>query len=130
MLVTAEIAGCSTGPLVVREYAAPRPAPVQLAEADTPDTVLWQPVIVLPADGKTTLNFHLGTATGGYEVVIAGHTTNGRLGAVRGHIVVTTPPTPASPVGPSVPTGSVPPTIPVAPGPPPAPQAPPAPPMP
>ena len=83
-------AGCSTpiSPLVVREYAAPRPAPVQLAEADTPDTVLWQPVIVLPADGKTTLNFHLGTASGGYEVMIAGHTTNGRLGAIRGHINV------------------------------------------
>ena len=72
-------------PLVVREYAAPRPgSPDEL----TPDTVLWQPVIVLPADGKTTVPFHLGHAPGGYQVIIAGHTLDGRLGAVRGIIPV------------------------------------------
>lgn len=117
-------------PLVVREFAAPRPTLVQLADHDTPDTVLWQPVIVLPADGKATLNFHLGSATGGYRVVIAGHTADGRLGATRGLILVAPAPTPASPILPGGPGGSVPPTIPVAPGPQPAPQAPPAPPAP
>lgn len=115
-------------PLVVREYAAPRPTPVQLADSDTPDTLLWQPVIVLPADGKATLSFHLGAATGGYDVVIAGHTTDGRLGAVRGHIA--TKPAPTQLVPTEVPTGSVPPLVPVAPAPPPAPQAPQAPPAP
>jgi hypothetical protein len=70
-------------PLVVREYAAPRPLPAADAELDVPDTVLWHPVIVLPTDGKTTLAFALGSAPGGYELVVAGHTLDGRLGAER-----------------------------------------------
>jgi hypothetical protein len=77
-------------PLVVREYAAPRPQPPLSADTSE-DTVLWQPVIVLPADGKATLTFHLGAAPGGYQVVVAGHTADGRLGATRG-LIKTTPP--------------------------------------
>ncbi len=104
-------------PLVVREYAAPRPASIQVPDAtEAPDTVLWQPVIVLPADGKATLTFHLGAAPGGYQLVIAGHTADGRLGATRGLIAVSRPQT-AAPVGPGAPAGAVPPTVPVAPGP-------------
>jgi hypothetical protein len=73
----------------VREFAAPRPAPAPLPDAlDPPDTVLWQPIIVLPADGKAVLPFHVGSAPGGYEVVIAGHTLDGRLGSIRGMILV------------------------------------------
>ena len=113
---TAQQARVLVPPLVVREYAAPRPTPIQLSDAEAPDTVLWQPVIVLPADGKATLTFHLGAAPGGYQVLIAGHTADGRLGATRGLIPVTRPPTPM-PVGPGAPGGSVPPIIPVAPGP-------------
>ncbi len=66
-------------PLAVREYAAPRPG---AADAH-PDTVLWRPLIVLPTDGTTTLSFFPGPAAGGYEVVVAGHTPDGRLGTVR-----------------------------------------------
>ena len=78
-------------PLVVREYAAPRPAVAPFPEAlDAPDTVLWQPVIVLPSDGRTVVNFHLGNALGGYRVVVAGHTADGRLGETR--MVITTSP--------------------------------------
>lgn len=67
--------------LVVREYAAPRPGSDGIhPEADT---ILWQPVIVLPSDGKTTLHFHLGNAPGGYQVIVAGHTPDGRLGSTR-----------------------------------------------
>ena len=103
-------------PLVVREYAAPRPVPTQVpAAADAPDTVLWQPVIVLPADGKATLTFHLGAAPGGYQLVIAGHTADGRLGATRGLIPVFPTRTPT--IVPGAPAGAVPPTVPVAPGP-------------
>jgi hypothetical protein len=69
-----------TPPLVVREYAAPRPG---AGETVTGDTVLWQPLIVLPTDGKTTLTFSLGDAPGGYQVVVAGHTLDGRIGTVR-----------------------------------------------
>jgi hypothetical protein len=70
-----------TAPLIVREYAAPRPGSRDSAELDG-DTVLWKPVIVLPTDGKTTLRFHLGNAPG-YEVIVAGHTPDGRIGSVR-----------------------------------------------
>lgn len=68
-------------PLVVREYAAPRPGP-KGTDGDG-ETLLWHPVIVLPADGKTTLEFGLGSAPGGYQVLVAGHTPDGRLGSVR-----------------------------------------------
>jgi hypothetical protein len=99
-------------PLVVREFAAPRPAAAPLPDAaDAPDTVLWQPVVVLPADGKATFTFALGAAPGGYRVVVAGHTADGRLGAARDFIPVAraaaadavapgAPPVPAAPVAP------------------------------
>src|SRR5207237_1383151 len=46
-------------PLVVREYAAPRPGARDPHDPgpDDPDTVLWQPLLVLPADGKATVRF-------------------------------------------------------------------------
>jgi hypothetical protein len=66
-------------PLAVREYAAPRPG----AGADHPDTVLWRPLIVLPTDGTTTLSFFPAAAAGSYDVVVAGHTPDGRIGTVR-----------------------------------------------
>ncbi len=69
-----------TAPLVIREYAAPRPG---AKDAHDSDTVLWQPVIVLPSDGKTTLRFNLGNAPSGYQVIVAGHTLDGRIGSVR-----------------------------------------------
>jgi hypothetical protein len=92
-------------PLVVREYAHPRPSPAPLPGAgDAPDTLLWRPVIVLPHDGKAVLSFAMGDAPGGYRVVVAGHTADGRLGEARAVIGV-------------APGGSVPPGVPVAPGP-------------
>ena len=69
-----------TPPLVVREFAAPPPA---AGNPTADDSILWQPVIVLPTDGKTTLHFHLGAAPGGYQVIVAGHTLDGRIGSVR-----------------------------------------------
>ncbi|HEX4607271.1 MAG TPA: hypothetical protein VH092_03620, partial [Urbifossiella sp.] len=68
-------------PLVAREYAAPRPG--SGSPGAVSDTVLWQPLIVLPADGKTVVTFFPGAAAGGYEVVVAGHTPDGRIGTVR-----------------------------------------------
>ena len=93
-------------PLVVREYAAPRRAPAPMLDAaDNSDTILWQPIILLPTDGKTVVSFHLGSAPGGYRVVVAGHTANGRLGEARTVIVVeraqtVLPTAPGAPPGP------------------------------
>jgi hypothetical protein len=97
-------------PLVVREYAAPRPG-VEDEFIETRDTILWQPVVVLPSDGKAKLQFHLGDALGGYQVVVAGHTLDGRIGAIRGIMPITqqqltTPsarPGPPAPVPPPAP---------------------------
>jgi hypothetical protein len=76
-------------PLVVREYAAPRPGSDKRETSELEaDTILWQPVIVLPNSGKTTLHVQLGSAQGGYQVLIAGHTLDGRIGGVRGFIPV------------------------------------------
>lgn len=101
-------------PLVVREFAAPRPSAAPLPDEDAPDTVLWRPVVVLPADGRVTLPFRLGSAPGGYELVVAGHTADGRLGAARALLRVS----PVPMVNPAVP---VVPPAPGAPNPPPAP---------
>jgi hypothetical protein len=68
-------------PLVVREYAAPRPG--SGSPSGESDTVLWRPLIVLPADGATTITFFPGAVAGGYEVLVAGHTPDGRIGTVR-----------------------------------------------
>jgi hypothetical protein len=111
-------------PLVVREYAAPRPAPAPLRDAaDSPDTILWQPVIVLPSDGKATLTFYLGDVPDGYQVVVAGHTADGRLGAVRDFIPVARART-LGPTGPVAPAGPLPPLPPAVPTAPPAPPVP------
>jgi len=88
-------------PLVVREYSAPRPG-TEEGLLGPNDTILWQPVIVLPSDGKAKLQFHLGDAPGGYNVVIGGHTLDGRIGAVRG-IIPVTPPQLTTPGTPPVP---------------------------
>jgi hypothetical protein len=102
-------ASATVPPLVVREYAAPRPE-----SGDAPDTILWQPVIIVGADGKAMLPFTVGSAPGGYELVVAGHTADGRLGAVRRFIPVMPKPTPTptTTVSPGTPRS---PPVPVAP---------------
>jgi hypothetical protein len=86
-------------PLVVREYAAPRPGSANGVE---PDTVLWKPVIVLPSEGRSTLDFTVGDHVKAYEVVVAGHTLNGRIGATR-MILQVTPSDPSQTLVPLVP---------------------------
>ena len=43
---------------------------------------------VAKASPGAKLNFHLGSAPGGYELIVAGHTLDGRLGTVRTHLPV------------------------------------------
>ncbi len=84
LLADARSSSMTIPPLLVREYAAPRlgvPAGGGIAGTDT---ILWQPLIILPADGKSTsLTFHTGNAPGGYQILVAGHTLDGRLGSTR-----------------------------------------------
>jgi len=81
-------------PLIVREYAAQRPGTEGVGE-ELSDTILWQPVIVIPSNGQSRLSFSLGSAKGGYEIVVAGHTLDGRIGAIRGVIGISPPFAPA-----------------------------------
>lgn len=83
-----------TPPLVVREYAHARPTPQPGREdtrTDFTETLLWQPLIVTPQDGKASVSFQLSDAVTGYQVLVAGHTLDGRLGSVIGTIEVRKP---------------------------------------
>jgi hypothetical protein len=102
-LFRVQVAMLEPTPLVVREYAAPRPGSTGVAGAALPDTILWQPVIVLPNSGKTTIPFHLGSAEGGYQLLVAGHTLDGRLGAVRTFVPIASPGSPEA----VAPSGSI-----------------------
>jgi hypothetical protein len=97
----------TAAPLVVREYAAQRPGTDDLSTSATLDTVLWQPVIVLPSDGKMSLQFTLGNADS-YEIIVAGHTLDGRIGAIRTVVPVAPGVQPAmpTPVRPAAQPGS------------------------
>ena len=70
-------------PLVVREYANARRTPTAEDSPSplTAETLLWQPVLVTPADGRATLTFDLADDVAWYQVLVAGHTLDGRLGA-------------------------------------------------
>jgi hypothetical protein len=94
-------------PLIVREYAPPRPGSKTTTSMTHADTLLWLPVIVLPTDGKANLSFDVGNAKG-YEILVAGHTLDGRIGAVRRIIPVASNGQLAGPgsVAPAAPRGS------------------------
>ncbi|MFO0821630.1 MAG: alpha-2-macroglobulin family protein [Gemmataceae bacterium] len=68
---------------VVREYAHERnpslPADVR---SDFTETVYWNPVLVLPGSGKASVEFQLSDDIARYQVLVAGHTTDGRIGAI------------------------------------------------
>jgi hypothetical protein len=78
---------------VVREYAHVHPDSVNANRNvfDATDTVLWQPVLVVPGTGTITLGFNLSCGTAGYRVLIAGHTPDGRVGSVTGTLPVELP---------------------------------------
>ena len=80
-------------PFFVREYAHTWNPPANGSDTreDFAETLLWQPVLVLPREGKLTVEFSLSDAIQPYRVLIAGHTTDGRLGAITGTIEVRRP---------------------------------------
>jgi hypothetical protein len=66
-------------PFIVREYAHQRTRGSDGTRPDFPGTVYWHPALVLP-DGKVTVSFELGDSATGYQVLVSGHTLDGRLG--------------------------------------------------
>jgi hypothetical protein len=69
-------------PTVVREYAHRRDPALGPVRADFTETVYWHPVLVLPGTGKATVEFQLSDDIARYRVLVAGHTLDGRIGAV------------------------------------------------
>ena len=82
-----------TPPLLIREYAHLRPTTVEedATRADFAETLLWQPVLVTPETGEATLTLELSDSINGYQLLIAGHTLDGRIGAVSGTLQVRKP---------------------------------------
>ncbi|MCI0699826.1 MAG: alpha-2-macroglobulin, partial [Planctomycetia bacterium] len=69
-------------PFVVREYAHQRDPALGEVRSDFTETVYWHPVLVLPESGKTTIEFQLSDDIARYQVLVAGHTLDGRIGAI------------------------------------------------
>jgi hypothetical protein len=69
-------------PLVVREYAHHPPANSDPAvRSDWAETLYWNPVLVLPSDGKAEVSFQLCDSTTSFQVTAFAHTLDGRLGS-------------------------------------------------
>ncbi len=68
----------------VREFSY-RKGPAQPGQPETRDdfseTVCWQPVLVMPESGRMDIHFQLSDSIARYQVLVAGHTLDGRIGA-------------------------------------------------
>lgn len=68
-------------PFIVREYAHQRTGSAQPElRSDFVDTVWWHPVLVLP-NGEAKVSFQLCDSVTSYQIILHGHTPDGRLGA-------------------------------------------------
>ncbi|MCI0376495.1 MAG: hypothetical protein L0215_02695 [Gemmataceae bacterium] len=70
----------ASDPFLVREYAHARGLRQEEVRTDFTETLLWQPAFVLQ-DGKGSLAFDLSDASTRFQVVVFGHTLDGRIGA-------------------------------------------------
>jgi len=70
----------------VREYAHVRDSSFGDVRSDFTETVYWHPVLVLPRSGKTSVEFQLSDDIARYQVMVAGHTIDGRIGAITSTI--------------------------------------------
>ena len=68
-------------PWVVRQYAHQHHARPDGVRADFTDTVCWQPVLVLPAGKTTAVQFDLNDSVTRFQILVAGHSLDGRLGS-------------------------------------------------
>jgi hypothetical protein len=78
-------------PCIIREYAFHHEASgTPGVRAQFPETVYWNPVVVLP-DGQTLAGFDLGDAVTSYQVAVLGHTLDGRIGSCTGTVAARLP---------------------------------------
>ncbi|MBI3412246.1 MAG: hypothetical protein HY040_28275 [Planctomycetes bacterium] len=70
----------NTRPFVVREYAHRHQPAADNNRVDFTETVCWRPALVL-ADGKCDISFDLSDSTTKFQVMVVGHTLDGRIGA-------------------------------------------------
>jgi hypothetical protein len=69
-------------PMFVREFAHVRPPDISPGERkDFVDTVYWHPALVLP-NGTLDVEFQLGDAVTSYQLLVFGHTEDGRIGSL------------------------------------------------
>jgi hypothetical protein len=66
-------------PFVVREFAHQRDSSPGSGK-DFTETVYWHPVLVLPETGRAKVEFQLSDDVARYQVLVAGHTLDGRVG--------------------------------------------------
>jgi uncharacterized protein YfaS (alpha-2-macroglobulin family) len=66
---------------VVREYAHVHARGENQGRGDFAETLVWQPVLVLP-DGKGDVTFELSDSVTTFQVRAVGHTLDGRLAEV------------------------------------------------
>ncbi|GIW82815.1 MAG: hypothetical protein KatS3mg105_4622 [Gemmatales bacterium] len=66
-------------PFYVREYAHVNHSSAGVRQ-DFTETIYWHPALVMP-DGKVEVAFDLSDSVTTFQVLVAGHTTDGRLGA-------------------------------------------------
>ena len=68
-------------PFFVRQYAHVND-PAKAVRDDFTETVYWHPVLVVPDNGRLGVSFHLNDDVARYRILVAGHTADGRLGAI------------------------------------------------
>jgi hypothetical protein len=66
----------------VREYAHRRDPSLGSKRENFTETVYWHPVLVLPDSGRATVEFQLSDDIARYQILVAGHTVDGRVGAI------------------------------------------------
>jgi A-macroglobulin TED domain/Alpha-2-macroglobulin family len=71
-------------PFIVREYAH-QPSTGDVRD-DYAETVFWHPAIILPQDGQKSIRFGLSAEVAKYQVIVAGHTLDGHIGATTVHL--------------------------------------------
>jgi len=80
----------SPPPFSVREYAHVHPRGEGKPPADFAETLYWHPVLVMP-DGTAEISFDLSDSATTYQILVTGHTVDGRLAETTAEMTVVKP---------------------------------------